>query len=74
MSGDIMHAIRFRIGRLFKFATAFVSAWMLTASAPLLAQSSDASFDSYVQSLWPKGAGARRVAGDVRPGDRGTNL
>ncbi len=57
----MMHAIRFRIGRLFKFATAFLSAWMLTASTPLHAQSADASFDTYVQSLWPK-AQARGVS------------
>ena len=57
----MMHAISFRIGRLFAFSTAVVSAWMLTASTPLHAQSGDAGFDSYVQSLWPK-AQARGVS------------
>jgi lytic murein transglycosylase len=57
----MMHDIRFRIGRLFNFAVAFLSAWMLTASAPLHAQNSDSGFDTYVQSLWPK-AQARGVS------------
>src|SRR3546814_17659370 len=61
MGGDMMHAIRFRTGRLFGIAAAFLSAWMLTASAPLHAQSGDAGFDTYVQSLWPK-AQARGVS------------
>jgi lytic murein transglycosylase len=59
--GGIMHAGSFRIGRLFSFASVLLSAWALTASAPLHAQSGDAGFDSYVQSLWPK-AEARGVS------------
>lgn len=54
MGGNIMDAISFRIGRLFALGAAVLSAWMLTASAPLHAQSSDKDFDSYLQSLWPK--------------------
>ena len=49
-----MHAGSFRIGRLFSLASVLLSAWALTASAPLHAQSGDAGFDAYVQSLWPK--------------------
>jgi membrane-bound lytic murein transglycosylase B len=57
----MMYAIRFKIGRLFGFAAAFLSAWMLTASAPLHAQGADGGFGAYVQSLWPK-AQARGVS------------
>src|SRR3546814_14076403 len=61
MSGYSVRAIRFRTGRLFGIAAAFLSALMLTASAPLHAQLGDAGFDTYVQSLWPK-AQARGVS------------
>ena len=64
MGGDIMHAIVLKIGRLFAVTAAVLSAWMLTASAPLHAQSSDSGFDAYVQSLWPK-AQARGVSRQV---------
>ena len=64
MGGDIMHAISFRISRLFALAAAVLSAWLLTASAPLHAQSGDSGFDTYVQSLWPK-AQARGVSRQV---------
>ena len=64
MGGDIMHAISFRISRLFALTAAVLSAWLLTASAPLHAQSGDSGFDTYVQSLWPK-AQARGVSRQV---------
>lgn len=56
-----MRAIQFRFGRLFGLAGTLLAAWTLTASAPLHAQSGDAAFDAYVQSLWPK-AQARGVS------------
>lgn len=56
-----MNAIGFRIRRLFGVSAAVLSAWAVTASAPLHAQSGDAGFDTYVQSLWPK-AQARGVS------------
>ena len=64
MGGNIMHAISLKIGRLFAVTTAILSAWLLTASAPLHAQSGDSGFDAYVQSLWPK-AQARGVSRQV---------
>ena len=64
MVGVIMHAIIFRISRLFALTAAVLSAWMLTASAPLHAQSGEGGFDAYVQSLWPK-AQARGVSRPV---------
>lgn len=64
MGGSMMHAISLRIGRLFAVTTAILSAWLLTASAPLHAQSGDSGFDAYVQSLWPK-AQARGVSRQV---------
>jgi len=52
----------FRFGRVLGLGAAMLSAWMLSASAPLHAQGSgNASFDAYVQSLWPK-AQARGVS------------
>ena len=59
-----MHVIISKIGRLFALTTAVLSAWLLTASAPLHAQSGDNGFDTYVQSLWPK-AQARGVSRQV---------
>ena len=64
MGGSIMHAISLKIGRLFAVTTAILSAWLLTASAPLHAQSGDSGFSAYVQSLWPK-AQARGVSRQV---------
>ena len=64
MGGSIMHAISLKIGRLFAVTTAILSAWLLTASAPLHAQGGDSGFDAYVQSLWPK-AQARGVSRQV---------
>ena len=56
-----MRTASFGITRFFSLLAAFVSAWMLTASAPLHAQSGDPGFDTYIQSLWPK-AQARGVS------------
>lgn len=61
MGGVMTHAIKLKFGRLFGVASAVLSAWLLTASAPLHAQSGDSGFDAYVQSLWPK-AQARGVS------------
>lgn len=58
---DMTRASQFRTGRLFSSLGVILSAWMLTASAPLHAQSGDPAFDNYVQSLWPK-AQARGVS------------
>ena len=55
------NATDFKVRRFLVLLAATLSAWMLTASAPLLAQSGDAGFDAYVQSLWPK-AEARGVS------------
>ncbi|ALC12663.1 lytic transglycosylase [Sphingopyxis sp. 113P3] len=56
------HSTSFRIGRLVHMVGVLLSAWMLTASAPLQAQGSgDTGFDAYIQSLWPK-AEARGVS------------
>ena len=49
------------IGRFLQMVAAVLSAWMITASTPLQAQSGDPGFDAYVQSLWPK-AQARGVS------------
>jgi lytic murein transglycosylase len=51
----------FKVRRFLVLLATALSAWMLTGSAPLLAQSGDAGFDAYVQSLWPK-AEARGVS------------
>lgn len=61
MGGNMKNATVFKIGRLFTLSAAILSAWMLTSSAPLHAQSGEAGFDAYVQSLWPK-AEARGVS------------
>lgn len=61
MGGVMTHAIKLKFGRLLGVASAVLSAWLLTASAPLHAQSGDSGFDAYVQSLWPK-AQARGVS------------
>src|SRR3546814_4926721 len=46
---------QFGFGRLFRFSGVMLSAWLLSASAPVHAQASgNAGFDAYVQSLWPK--------------------
>src|SRR3546814_14572972 len=46
---------QFGFGRLFRFSGVMLSAWLLSASAPVHAQASgNAGFDTYVQSLWPK--------------------
>lgn len=55
------NATDFKVRRFLVLLAATLSAWMLTASAPLLAQSGDAGFDAYIQSLWPK-AEARGVS------------
>jgi len=60
MGWDMTHARGLRIGRLLGYAGVVLSAWTMAASAPLHAQSGDAGFDAYVQSLWPK-AQARGV-------------
>src|SRR3546814_2342564 len=46
---------QFGLGRLFRFSGVMLSAWLLSAAAPVHAQASgNAGFDAYVQSLWPK--------------------
>src|SRR3546814_19467747 len=59
--GDMMHARGVRIGRLSSLLGFTLSAWSMVMAGPLYAQSGDAGFDTYVQSLWPK-AEARGVS------------
>ena len=61
MGWDMTDTGRFRIKHIFRFAGVIASAWAMAASAPVHAQSADAGFDAYVQSLWPK-AQARGVS------------
>ena len=51
----------FIIRKYFALSAAILGAWIVAAQAPLHAQSADAGFDAYVQSLWPK-AQARGVS------------
>lgn len=61
MGWDMTDAGRFRIKQIFRLSGVIASAWAMAASAPVYAQSADAGFDAYVQSLWPK-AQARGVS------------
>ena len=56
----MMNARTFGIRRLSNWVGFALSAWSMAISGPTYAQSGDAGFDTYVQSLWPK-AQARGV-------------